>query len=269
MLAPRMTWYTGDPTYDTVLALALGFAALVALTAPFVASPYGRFASDKFGLALDPRLGWFLMELPATVSFLYFFFRGPHHADTVPLVFLCIWLVHYGNRGFYFPLSIRSPHGARASFSLMVIAVGWLVTGMHGYLHAAFFTSHATHYTSAWLCDPRFLIGLPIYAVSLALNIHSDAIVRGLRSRDEVALGERVYRIPRGGLFRWVSSPSYLTELTAWAGLALCTWSLAGVFIFAVSAANLVPRALSTHRWYRERFPDYPRERRALIPFLM
>jgi 3-oxo-5-alpha-steroid 4-dehydrogenase 1 len=264
-----MTWYTGDPTYDTVLAAALGFAGLVALTAPFVPTPYGRFASERFGLALDPRIGWFLMELPATLSFLYFFFSGPRHAETVPLVFLCVWLVHYGNRGFYFPFSIRSPQGARASFSLMVIATGWIVTSLHGYLHAAYFTSHATQYTIDWLCDPRFLIGLPIYAVSLALTMHSDAIVRGLRSRNEVAMGERVYRIPRGGLFRFVSSPSYFTELTGWAGLALCTWSLAGVFIFAVSAANLVPRALATHRWYRERFPDYPRERRALIPYLL
>lgn len=264
-----MTWYTGDPTYDTVLAAALGFAALVAVTAPFVPSPYGRFASERFGVALDPRLGWFLMELPASVSFLYFFATGPHRGEVVPLVFLGIWLLHYGNRGFYFPLSIRSPRGARASFSLMVIATGWFVTATHGYLHAAFFTTHATHYTIEWLSDPRFLIGLPIYLISLALNIQSDAIVRGLRSLNEVAMGERVYRIPRGGLFRWVSSPSYLTELTAWAGLALCTWSLAGVFIFAVSAANLVPRALSTHRWYRERFPDYPRERTALIPYLL
>ena len=264
-----MTWYTGDPTYDTVLTAALIFAGVTALVAPFVPTPYGRFASERFGVALDPRVGWFLMELPATLSFLYFFFSGPRWAETVPLVFLGIWLVHYGNRGFFFPLSIRSPRGAKASFSLMVIAVGWLVTSLHGYLHASFFARFGEHYTLAWLGDPRFLIGLPIYAISLALNIHSDAIVRGLRSRDEVAMGEKVYRIPRGGLFRWVSSPSYLTELSAWAGLALCTWSLAGVFIFAVSAANLVPRAIATHRWYRERFPDYPAERTALIPYLL
>src|SRR5690606_32399485 len=140
-------------------------------------------------------------------TFLYFFFSGPRWGEPVPLVFLGVWLVHYGNRGFFFPLSIRSPRGARASFSLMVIATGWIVTSLHGYLHAAFFTEHATHYTAAWLTDPRFLVGLPIYAISLALNIHSDAIVRGLRSRDEVAMGEKVYRIPRGGLFRWVTSP--------------------------------------------------------------
>ena len=83
-----------------------------------------------------------------------------------------------------------------------------------------------------------------------------------------MAAGTKEYRIPRGGLFRWVSSPSYLTELGAWAGFALCTWSLAGVFIFLISAANLVPRAFATHRWYRERFPDYPPERKALIPYV-
>jgi 3-oxo-5-alpha-steroid 4-dehydrogenase 1 len=34
------------------------------------------------------------------------------------------------------------------------------------------------------------------------------------------------------------------------------------------TAANVGPRALVNHRWYRERFPDYPKQRKALIPFL-
>jgi 3-oxo-5-alpha-steroid 4-dehydrogenase 1 len=53
-----------------------------------------------------------------------------------------------------------------------------------------------------------------------------------------------------------------------WAGFALFTWGLPGVFILAVSIANLAPRALANHRWYLERFADYPRERRALIPWV-
>lgn len=263
-----MTFYTGNPTYDTVLACALALAAVVALSAPFVPSPYGRFASDRFGLSFDPRLGWFLMELPASLAFLTFFLRGPRRFEPVPLVLAAVWCVHYANRGFFFPLSIRSPKGARASFSIVVMAVGWVVTSMHGYLNGAYFSTYGDHYATAWLADPRFLAGLAIYAVSLALNIHSDAIIRNLRTREEVERGDKAYRVPSGGLFRWVTSPSYLTELSAWAGFAVMTWSLAGVFILAVSAANLVPRALSTHRWYRERFPDYPAERRALIPYL-
>jgi 3-oxo-5-alpha-steroid 4-dehydrogenase 1 len=264
-----MSWYTGDATYDTVLAVALAMALLVALVAPFVPSPYGRFASERFGLAVDPRLGWFLMELPATVTFLYAYGRGPHRFEAVPLVFLAVWLVHYGNRGVFFPLSIRTPRGAKSSFSVMVVAIGWGVTLVHGYLNGAFLSTWGTHLSSGWLSDPRFIAGIVVYAVSLALNIHSDAIVRGLRTREEMEAGQKVYRIPRGGLFRWVSSPSYLTELCAWAGFALSTWSLAGVFILVVSTANLAPRALSTHRWYRERFPDYPANRKALIPFLL
>src|SRR5205085_741135 len=132
----RTRWYTGDPTYDTLLAGALIFAAFVFAVSWFLPSPYGRFASARFGLSLDPRLGWFLMELPATLSFLWFYWHGPRRLDPVPLLFLAMWLVHYGNRGFYFPLHMRVARGDKSSFSFVVIGVGWVVTSLHGYFHA-------------------------------------------------------------------------------------------------------------------------------------
>jgi 3-oxo-5-alpha-steroid 4-dehydrogenase 1 len=101
------------------------------------------------------------------------------------------------------------------------------------------------------------------------LNIHSDAIIRNLRSRQEIERGDKVYRIPKGGLFRFVTNPSYLTEITAFTGFALATWSLGATFILLITIANLVPRAFQTHRWYQERFADYPAERRVLIPFVL
>lgn len=263
-----MDWYTGDTTYDTVLTLGFVFAALVAFGAAFTKSPYGRFASDRWGLNLSPRLGWFLMELPATLSFVFFFFRGENRFEPVPLFFLAVWLIHYGNRGFVFPYLIRSPRGAKASFSIVIVVTGWLVTTTHGYLNAAFISNLGTHFSTAWFTDPRFLIGIVIYYASFVLNIHSDAIIRNLRSREEVERGEKVYRIPRGGLFRYVSSPSYLTEITAFTGFAIATWSLGATFIVLVTMANLIPRAIQTHAWYRQKFAGYPRERRALIPFV-
>ncbi len=263
-----MNWYSGDATYDTVLTAALAMVIVVGVVAPLVPSPYGRFATERAGISVDPRLGWFLMELPSSLSFAYFFFSGPHRFELTPMVFCAVWFIHYGNRGFFFPLSIRAPRGKRARFSLALVAFGWIVTTVHGYLNGAWFSTFG-HYEPAWLHDPRFLFGLALYGVSLALNIHCDAILRNLRTPEEVAAGVHTYRIPRGGLFRYVSSPSYLTELTAWLGFALFTWSLGGVFIFAISVANLLPRALSTHRWYQEKFPDYPADRRALIPYLL
>ncbi len=123
--------------------------------------------------------------------------------------------------------------------------------------------------TMEWLSDPRFIIGMVIYICGFILNIQSDAIIRNLRSKEEVERGEKVYRIPTGGLFRYVTNPSYFTEIMSFAGFAIATWSLGAVFVLVVSAANLIPRALQVHRWYREKFPDYPGDRKVLVPFLI
>jgi 3-oxo-5-alpha-steroid 4-dehydrogenase 1 len=261
-------WYTGDSTYDTILTAALGFAVFVFVASWFLPSPYGRFESDKFGVSVSPKLGWFLMELPATLSFLYFFSRGPNRQELVPTVLAAMWCLHYANRGFFFPWAMRVPKGQKGSFSMLVIVTGWLVTAMHGYFHGSYFSRYGEHYMREWLTDPRFIAGFVLYYVFMAGNLHADHILRNLRSREEIERGERVYRVPQGGMYRWVTSPSYLCELCAWASFAVCTWSLAGVFIFVVSAANLVPRAVATHRWYQQKFPDYPKERKALIPFV-
>ena len=95
------------------------------------------------------------------------------------------------------------------------------------------------------------------------MNLNSDAILRNLRKP-----GETGYKIPRGGFFRFVSAPNYLGELIEWSGWALATWSLPGLAFLLWTAANLVPRAISNHKWYVSTFPDYPRERKAILPFI-
>ena len=67
-----------------------------------------------------------------------------------------------------------------------------------------------------------------------------------------------------------MSNHSYFTELISFTGFAIATWSLGALFVLAVSAANLIPRAFQVHRWYLEKFPDdYPRDRKVLIPFIV
>ena len=261
-----MTWYTGDSFYDTLLTVGFGFALFVGIAARFFDSPYGRFASSSFGLNLDPRLGWWLMELPATVVFIGVFALGSRRTELVPMILGAIWLLHYANRGWFFPLSMRVVKGKRHSFSMTVVGAGWFVTAMHAYLNASFFTEHGAHLTTAWLGDPRFVVGLLVYYSGLALVLHSEAVLRGLRKGG--ADGPE-YSIPYGGGFERVTNPAYLGELVGWAGFALMTWSLAGVLIFVISAANLVPRAFATHAWYLERFPDYPMDRKVLLPYLL
>ncbi|MGY2006459.1 3-oxo-5-alpha-steroid 4-dehydrogenase [Nocardia gipuzkoensis] len=263
-----MDWYTGNTAYDTVLTIAFAFAAFVLVGGFFAQSPYGRFATTKVGFNLNPKLGWWLMESPATVVFAVCYLAGPNRFEPTSLVLAAIWVLHYGNRGWFFPLSIRQVPGKRSSFNISVLAAGVFVTALHGYLNGSFFShDYLGQYGPEWLTDPRFLLGLVVYLGGFALLVRSESIVRNLR--DKANPGAAEYRIPYGGGFRFVSSPAYLGELIAWAGFALATWSLAGVVIFLITAGNLVPRAFATHKWYREKFADYPAGRKALIPFVV
>jgi 3-oxo-5-alpha-steroid 4-dehydrogenase 1 len=111
--------------------------------------------------------------------------------------------------------------------------------------------------------DPSFAAGVVLFLVGFLTNVHSDHVLRTLR-----APGESGYRVPFGGGFRYVSAPNYLGEIVEWVGFALAAQTLAAWAFAAFTFANLAPRAIANHRWYRERFPDYPDERRALIPFV-
>lgn len=263
-----MNWYTGNTVYDTVLTAAFAFTAFVIIGGFFAQSSYGRFSSTNLGFNLNPKLGWWLMEIPATVVFLGFYLAGPNRFEPASLALAGIWLLHYANRGWYFPLAIRQVPGKRSTFNVSVIVMGMLVTSMHGYLNGALFSNdYFGRYTTEWLTDPRFLVGLAIYLFGFALLLSSESIVRNLRDRKNPGAAE--YRVPFGGGFRFVTSPAYLGELIAWSGFALLTWALPGVVILLITAGNLIPRALATHQWYQEKFVDYPTDRKALVPYLV
>jgi protein-S-isoprenylcysteine O-methyltransferase Ste14 len=199
------------------------------------------------------------MEAPASILFVVFYLLGTHRFEPVPLLFLVLWLVHYVYRAFVYPLLMRS--GSRMPVLVMTLAIAFNL--LNAWVNARWISEYGT-YPVAWLSDPRFWIGLALFAGGLALNARSDRTLR--RLRDD---GSGGYRIPQGGGFRFVSSPNYLGEMVEWTGWAVATWSLAGAAFALYTVANLAPRAISNHRWYRETFADYPTERRAIIPFVL
>ena len=224
-------------------------------------APYGRhYAGGGWGPEVPNRTGWIAMELPAPLAFACVHAAGGNAVQPVPLILLGIWQCHYLNRTFVHPFRIR---GGKGRMPVVVVASGFTFNLLNAYVNARFI-SHFGEYGAGWTADPRFLAGSALFLAGLALNIHSDNILIRLRKP-----GGSGYSIPRGGAFRFVSCPNYLGELMEWAGWALATWSTAGLAFFAFTAANLVPRALAHHRWYRDRFEDYPAGRKALVPGLL
>jgi len=133
---------------------------------------------------------------------------------------------------------------------------------LNAYVNARWVSEHGSYATS-WLLDPRFLVGALVFLAGFAINQHADWVLMNLRKP-----GESGYKIPRGGLYRYVTCPNYLGEILEWTGWAIATWSLAGLAFALYTVANLAPRARDHHRWYLEQFGDYPKERRALIPLI-
>lgn len=253
---------TEDSVFNLVLLAVFVSGTVSLLLLLKVNAPYGRHQAAGWGPTVPVRLGWVLMESPASLVFFYCYFTGPQALNVVPLLLLVMWQLHYVHRSFIYPFQIRVKPGSRSA--LLVIALGSLYCGVNGYLNGTYLSHYAPHLTNDWLTDPRFGLGVLLFGFGYYLNKRSDRMLRELRERNPDA-----YQIPRGFGFRWVSMPNYLGEILTWSGFALASWSLAGVSFVFFTMANLVPRALANHRWYQETFSDYPRDRKAVIPYVL
>jgi 3-oxo-5-alpha-steroid 4-dehydrogenase 1 len=245
--------------YRALVLLELVLAVPTFISLRFINAPYGRYRRSGWGPSLPNRLAWVLMECPASLLFAAVYLAGAHRAGLVPLLLFALWETHYVHRAFIYPVWMRP--GSRVPVGVIAMAV--LFNVLNAWINARW-VSALGDYPRGWLADPRFLAGAALFLGGLALNITSDRALRRLR-----APGESGYRVPHGGAFEWVSCPNYLGEMAEWAGWALATWSLPGLAFAAYTAANLAPRALAHHDWYRAQFPDYPPRRRALLPYLL
>ncbi len=207
---------------------------------------------------LNAKISWIVMESPSVFVFAIVFFCGEGKSQLVPMMLAGLWLFHYVHRSFVFPLRMRGS-GRRDPVFITATSIGF--NSMNGALNAYAISFAPRIHDISWLGDPRFLCGGLLFIIGLIINLQSDAILRQLRSP-----GDEGYRIPNGGLFRFVSCPNYLGEILEWCGWALAAWTFAGLAFVMFTIANLGPRAYAHHKWYLERFPDYPQARSALIP---
>ncbi len=245
----------------TVMMVWIGIGAGTFLLLFFVTAPYGRHSRSGWGPAMSARLGWVLMEAVAPLAFVYFFLKGNRSPNPVTVLFLGLFLLHYLNRAFIYPF--RMPGGDRP-MALTVVFMGMFFNSVNGLLNGRYLNLFASRYPAGWLLDMRFVAGILLFFFGMYINLRSDAILRGLRGEDNSG-----YQIPHGGAFELVSCANYLGELVEWLGWACLTWSLAGLTFAIWTAANLIPRAVAHHRWYREKFADYPENRKAVIPYIL
>lgn len=247
--------------FEYVLAAWVALALGVFVVLLKVRAPYGRHSGDGWGPRIGHRLAWFVMELPALIVFPAVTLLGDNPLTISVVIFLLLWGVHYVNRTIVFPARMSR---VRRQMPLMVVGSAMFFNTVNGFFNGYYVGTLAPAYEAGWLTDPRFVVGLGVFASGMLVNIQSDNVLLRLRRSTDGRYG-----VPQDGLFRLISCPNYLGEIVEWIGFAILTWSPAAAAFAIWTAANLIPRALAHHRWYRERFPEYPDDRKALIPFAL
>ena len=211
---------------------------------------YSKFRNRE---GVNSRIGMFLIyAIPLLVGY-FFSSRYLGSASLVQwLVFAAIEL-HFARRC----LEVVFVHRYSGPIDLVTVyAIATyysFITGYAGYLHARTLPAP----------DSLLWLGAALYLGGEALNFGHHRLLARLRKNT------MQYRIPQGGLFEYVACPHYLGEAIAWLGIALMSRHLFLYVVFLGTTAYLVERALRTQAWYREKFRDYPRRRKAIIPFLL
>lgn len=120
-----------------------------------------------------------------------------------PQLVLGLFVLHYVNRALIQPL--RSPPRSHIHLSVALSAVGF--NCINGYLLGTWLTKGGEVFQGP---ARQVIIGLALFVVGALGNIWHDEILRSLR----IGAPFRTYRIPRGGMYHFISYPNYFCECT-------------------------------------------------------
>ena len=107
-----------------------------------------------------------------------------------------------------------------------------------------------------------------IYAQHLAVGLPDPTtdLLSQLRKGGDDDTG---YKIPKDGLFEFVTCPHYLFEITGFFGFAMISQTVYALAMAFGTAAYLVSRSFATRRWYESKFEEFPASIKALVPYIL
>lgn len=227
---------------------------------------------------LGPQIGWttvFLTEYAGPLFIYAFFYIRPSfiygqdalnepRAFVVDLAAGC-WCFHYGKRLLETLFVHRFSHATMPIRNIFKnCGYYW---GFSAYI--AYYMNHPL-YTSPTLGNKQIYAGLAIFIFSEIGNFSIHIALRNLRPYNSA---RRLIPYPGLNPFTWlfhfVSCPNYTYEVFAWIGFTAMTqcfpvglFTLAGFYQMTVWSFNKLVN-------YKREFSDFPRNRTAIIPFIL
>lgn len=206
--------------YQLVLRCMQAAGAILPCAGFIIDAPFGKFGWNSSwnvngvcGRSYTGNLGWMIMECVAPVSTALSFRANARIPSAWSWLMIWLFILHYIHRAIIQPYV----NTTRTPLHALVVMSAIAFNAANGFLMGTWLAKggqSAVHIGAA-------SVGLVLFGVGLGGNIYHDALLRKLRATpprrgEHVVKGTScLYRIPYGGLFRWVSYPNYLCECTS------------------------------------------------------
>lgn len=161
-------------TFGSFLWIMTLVAALVFIALYFVKAGYGMFRSAAWGLSVNNKLAWMLMEVPVFLVMIWMWWYSDRRFLPVQLTFFFFFQLHYFQRSFVFPCLLQG----KGRMPVAILLMGVLFNVLNGFMQGEwiFYLSPADRYTSQWFAAPQFILGTVLFFVGMGINCHSDYI---------------------------------------------------------------------------------------------
>ena len=244
----------------------------------FIKAYYGKFFNKsedgnciqkllrKIFPVIPSRISWIIQECPCvfiTIFFIIYYYENLNYKN---ILVISPFLIHYIHRTFIFPFVIHSSKNNPLEITLMAFTFCFFNAIMIN--RSIFFL--IKDYGDEFLLN--YIFGLAIFLLGIYINIHSDYSM--IKQRNANQDENNKYIIPRGFMYELISCPNYFGELTEWLGFFILSNSFSGLVFFISTFANLFPRAIQYHQWYKNKFKEEfvtdkdLIQRKAIVPFL-
>lgn len=255
-LKHRRTYYMILPEWTTtniVIYSALAVLAIGVAPAEYFGQSMMFYSKFRSVSGIPSRISMFIVYFTPIVA-LYFSARNYlSNATMIQWIVLAAVFIHFAKRVL------------ESMFLHKYSGVAGLLTTI---LVASFYSMAA--YLIGWLntdpipaMDVWFALGFVVFLAGIAGNFLHHKLLADLRKNS------LDYFIPKGGLFEFVVCPHYLFEILTWLGIALLSRHLAAWLILLFVIDYLSARGIRTLKWYHEKFSDFPKDRKAILPFVL
>jgi len=119
-------------------------------------------------------------------------------------------------------------------------------------------------------CEAQVFVGLSVYLFGELGNLSTHIAFKNMRPAGSKT---RVIPVPNGNpftlLFNLVSCPNYTYEMISWLGFSIMTQTFFAGLFTVVGGAQMCQWAIGKHKNYKKEFDTYPKNRKAMFPFLI